>query len=960
MSPERHRQRSLAELAVLATLLIGAVLVLDWTGWTWRLDNLVYDQLLNLAPAPASDDIVIVAIDEESLSALGRWPWPRRLHAEGIEALEEAGAKGVGLNIILAEPDFRDPEGDAMLAAKIASYGRVVLPVLPEATATAGPLRETEPIPILAASAAGLGHVDLEIEPDGVVRHVFLRGGLDAPRWQHFALALQQVVETGSARQASATPSKGTGAWVRSVRVGIPFAGPPGHFKRYSYIDLLRRDVGEDELRGRVVLIGVTAAGLGHPVQTPQTGKKQGMPGVEIVANVLAAARAGYFIEPFPNSWRILLGAALAVLPALFFPLVPTYRVFPVAVVLVILPVLIAAFLLVEVRLWYEPMATVVVLAASYPLWSWRALQRLAASLDAERSRAELTLQTLTEAVVIADGDGTVGYINPAAEQLTGWNAEDARGRRCEEVLDLFDEKHGTAIQPFRRAAGADQSVDTLPKYWQLTTREGHDRRVRGSIAPMANADSPAGAVITFADVTEERRLAQQIEYQATHDPLTGLPNRALLGDRLQQALARAERSGTHVAMLFADLDDFKRVNDGLGHAAGDALLREVGNRFKEHVRGEDSVARLGGDEFVVVIEHLEDEEEVTTVARKLIECVAAPFKVQDHETVMSASIGICFYPRDGGDIETLLRQADIAMYRAKEQGGNGFQYFRPEMNLQAQTRFTLENDLQRALALDQLRLHYQPVVSLGSGRIVGAEALLRWQHPSRGLVPPGEFIPIAERTGLIIPIGTWVLQTACDTLQRWRRISGAQLRMAVNLSPRQFQEPGLAETVAAALRHSGLPPDLLEVEITEDLLMSDIQGATTTLEALADMGVEVAIDDFGIGYSSLGYLKRFPVDRLKIDRVFVHDILEDADGAAIARAIVALGQSLRLNLTAEGIEAEEQVDFFRELGVKEAQGFLFHRPLNVDAFEALLESRDRSASDQPQSTNISDTGIPQ
>ncbi len=934
-----HGHRSGAELTILTTLLVAAAIALDWSGSAWRLDNLVYDELAQLNTQPSDDDIVIVAIDEASLTALGRWPWPRRLHAEAIEILDQSGAKAVGMDLILAEPDFQDPEGDDLLAARMRAYGRVVLPVLPEATAAMGPLRETQPIPVLAASAAALGHVDQEIEPDGIVRYAFLKGGLGAPRWPHFAVAVQRIAEAGSGDLTSTKPTEGGGAWVRSDRVGIPFAGPPGHFTRISYIDVLRGELDEDALRGRIVLIGVTAAGLGHPVPTPQSGEREGMPGVEVIANVLAAERSGQFINTLPASLGLPLSGAIAMLPALLFPLLPTQRVLPVAFGLLAVPLAISALLLWGAHLWFAPMSAFAVLAASYPLWSWRALHRLAASLARERSQAVVTLQTLNEAVVIADDDGVVKYLNPAAEQLTNWDAKTAHGRPWQEVLDLIDERDGTPIRTLFRGKHSHQAASDLPKYSYLTTRNGIGRRVRGSVANMASNESPRGTVLTFTDVTEERRLVQHIEYQATHDPLTGLPNRALVKDRLRQALARAERGKTSVALLFADLDDFKRINDSLGHAAGDALLHDVGMRFQSALREEDSVARIGGDEFVFVIERLGHEEEVTDVALKLIGCLAAPFSVEKHETIVSVSIGVCVYPRDGADAETLLRHADMAMYRAKEQGGNGFRYFRPAMNVQAQVRFTLGNDLQRALPLDQLRLHYQPIIGLESGRIVGAEALLRWEHPSRGLLPPAEFIPIAEHSGLIVPIGAWVLRTACSTLQRWRQTSKETLRMAVNLSPRQFHEPGLAERLEAILRDTGLPPGLLEIEITEDLLMSDIEPAKRNLQKMADMGVAIAIDDFGVGYSSLGYLRRFPVDRLKIDRAFVHDILNNADGAAIVRAIAALGQSLRLQLTAEGIELPAQVDFFRELGVAEAQGFLFHRPVDRAAFEMLLAS---------------------
>jgi diguanylate cyclase (GGDEF)-like protein len=431
--------------------------------------------------------------------------------------------------------------------------------------------------------------------------------------------------------------------------------------------------------------------------------------------------------------------------------------------------------------------------------------------------------------------------------------------------------------------------------------------------------------------------MAQQMEFQANHDPLTQLPNRTLLQDRLGHALARAQRSHRQLAVLFIDLDHFKRINDSLGHAAGDSLLRVVAERLQTCVREEDTVARLGGDEFVILLEELPHGELATRVARQVIQALSPPFRVAGHEFFITSSIGISVFPKDGEDAQTLLKQADTAMYRAKEQGRNTFQFYTAALNVAILARLNLEHDLRYALERAELRLHYQPQVDLACHRVIGVEALLRWQHPQRGLVSPSEFIPLAEDTGLILPIGEWVLRTACAQGKAWQDQGLGPLRVAVNLSARQFLQLELPAVVAETLQESGLPAACLELEITESLLMHDLDGAIGTLRGLKAMGVQLALDDFGTGYSSLSYLKRFPLDRLKIDRSFVGDITSAADEAAIALAVIALAHSMRLQVLAEGVETATQLAVLQSGGCQQMQGFYFSRPLPVEAITLLL-----------------------
>lgn len=450
-------------------------------------------------------------------------------------------------------------------------------------------------------------------------------------------------------------------------------------------------------------------------------------------------------------------------------------------------------------------------------------------------------------------------------------------------------------------------------------------------------ADNLAYGIAALRADAARRRYAQQLEYHAGHDILTGLPNRALLQDRLKQAIAYAARYAYPVWVLFLDLDGFKYVNDSLGHKAGDHVLEMVATRLQASVRESDTVARLGGDEFVLVLPERIDERLATGIVQHIIESVATPLTTEGHEFFLGSSIGVAVYPGDGEDPETLIKNADIAMYRAKETGGNNFQFYTPAMNDRLLERLQIESDLRNALERGEFVLHYQPQVDVDCGRIVGMEALIRWNHPKLGLLSPQRFVGLAEETGLIIPIGDWVLRTACAQTAAWREAGLGELRIAVNLSVRQFGQHDLARSVATTLHKTGLPPHLLKLELTESLVMSDIEHAAVVLAELKALGVLVALDDFGTGHSSLLYLKRLPIDTLKIDQCFVRDITHVPDDAAIVVSIISLAHNLRRHVIAEGVETREQLDYLRQHGCREMQGYYFSRPVPASEFQQLL-----------------------
>lgn len=433
-------------------------------------------------------------------------------------------------------------------------------------------------------------------------------------------------------------------------------------------------------------------------------------------------------------------------------------------------------------------------------------------------------------------------------------------------------------------------------------------------------------------------QASEQIEHLAYHDSLTGLPNRAMFLDRLIMALSRAGRKHLRIAVLFVDLDRFKEINDSLGHTIGDQLLKLVAERLRMTTREVDSLARFGGDEFTLMLDDIDEVDDATHVAQKVIEALRVPFNVQGHELFVSASIGLSFYPDDGLDADTLVRNADTAMYRAKEQGRDGYQLYAAAMNVVALERLALEQMLRKALANDELTVHYQPLVHIEEGHTVfGVEALLRWRHPELGMVAPAHFISAAENSGLIIPIGAWVLKEACRQAQSWTRSLGLPLIVSVNLSARQFQQPNLVDEVKDALRESNLHASQLELEITESSAMQNAENTVRTLRELKRIGVRISMDDFGTGYSSLSYLKRFPIDTLKLDQSFVRDIVTDSDDGAIATAVLAMGHSLSLDVIAEGVEKEDQLTFLRSRGCRRFQGFLFSAPLPPEELLAFL-----------------------
>ncbi|HZX25555.1 MAG TPA: EAL domain-containing protein [Telluria sp.] len=542
-----------------------------------------------------------------------------------------------------------------------------------------------------------------------------------------------------------------------------------------------------------------------------------------------------------------------------------------------------------------------------------------------------------------AGGGHLVDYVNPAFTQVTGYAAHEIIGQDPR-LLQAGDDDQ-PALAELRAALDEQRPATVVLRNYR---KDGSLFWNEVRVAPVRTGSAVTHWVGVMNDITANRRYQSELEYQANHDALTGLPNRNLFHDRLEQAIAFAQRYGHALWVVFVDLDNFKIINDTLGHGVGDQLLQTVAQRLSARLRASDTVARLGGDEFMLLMLDHQEPHLAPNALDELLAAVATPVRLGSQEVALTCSVGASIYPRDGTTAAELLRQADLAMYRAKAAGRNQRLFYAPEMEAELTERALIERHLRFALQRGELALHYQPRVDLENGRVTGVEALARWLHPDLGLVAPARFIPVAEETGLIEDIGNWVLREACLQNCRWRALGLPDMHVAVNVSARQFARADFARGVLAVLEETGLPPHLLELEITESLMMHDVGRAVQTLAALKKVGVKLSIDDFGTGYSSLAYLRHFPLDFLKIDQSFVAAMLSDPSGAAIVRAIITLGHSLGFAIIAEGVETEEQRAHLRAGGCNEMQGYLFSRPVPADDITELLSAGRPLAHDEP------------
>ncbi len=553
-----------------------------------------------------------------------------------------------------------------------------------------------------------------------------------------------------------------------------------------------------------------------------------------------------------------------------------------------------------------------------------------------------ITLSSIGEAVITTDENGTVTFSNYEIQKLLGLSEDEISGMKLDKLLSGLVDENGNVFKiPIKDVVNLGVLMN-LGTNISLMTRHGK-KLVSGAAAPIRNnSGAIIGTVIALKDITEIKKKEEILYNMEYYDSLTGLPNRSLFTDRLKMALAQSKRNNEMCALIILDLDNFKAINDTLGHSVGDMLLKQVAEKIKGYLREVDTVARIGGDEFIIIQPQIKDISDATRAADRILRKFQQPWILEGKEYYITASMGIGIYPNDGEDQQTIFKNADTALYRAKELGRNNYQLYTESMNQKVFQRLDIENSLRRAVEREEFVLFYQPQIDIRNGKIVGFEALLRWYHPDYGLVPPMEFIPIAEESGIIVSIGEWVLKTACMQNKKWIDSGLEPHLIAVNLSARQFQQNNVVEMIDRIRCEAGLGPELLELEITESTAMQDLDLTIDVVNQLRKKGIRVSLDDFGIGYSSLNYLKQLPIDTLKIDKSFVRDITANSKEEAIAKSVISLAHKLNLTVVAEGVETKEQLLFLKEEGCDKVQGYLFSKPLPAEEIEKMLREKER------------------
>ena len=901
----------------------------SYFGILQPLDRAIYDLAIRGMQRAPDPTVAIVVVDDDALAVFGRWPWPRRIHAELVRKLTAAGARGIGMDILFAEADEGDPDGDRMLARAIQESGRVVLPVFPAPDGNSGRLRESLPL-LPLRSGASLGHVDVELDPDGMVRGLYLLAGLGRPRWPAFSLALlQQDPPPGwhlpAAQRNPEREPAGTGVWVRDRRVLIPYTGPQGHYPLLSYVDVLDRPAGSLGLQDKWVLVGVVATGIGDSLPVPATGGHRLMSGIEFNANVLDALLNDRMMRPLGPLWSALLTGLLVLSPA-----VAARRWHHGALawsLFLLLTLAIDVTLLAGAGLWYPPASALLATTLGLLLWHWLhtggRLRRV--ELESEVVRASLT--DLDSGLISTDAAGCVEYLNPAAERLLGRPLVQLRGRPVTEMLVCEALSTGAPLPVETKPEGEQVRCRLVgsgvadPCLW-LTMRAIRDKTGRVH-----------GRILTLRDrATGEQGGGGAVQI----DPVTGLPGRSLMMIQLKQVLSRAARSGGEVALLYIRLDRFRRISAGMGFQALERLLEEVAFRLRNTVRESDVVARHGSDEFTVLLDAADTSAQAATrVGRKLLEELTRPYFIDGQRVQLLVYIGVCAYPHDGRDAEELLQNACSAVNHTS--GRSGLHFFSRSRQRRTEQQQRLESDLAGALERGELELRFQPQIDIASSRMVAAEVLLRWRRNGRDLVSPMEFIPIAEECGLIQDIGLWVFEQACRHLTTWEGKGLWLPRLAINVSPVQL-EGELTQMLAQVMERHGVDPSRLELELTEGAIIQAMESAVRALSAFQKLGGSVAVDDFGTGYSTFSYLRQLPIDRIKIDKSFIHDMTLEQDDDIIILSIISMAKGLDLEVVAEGVERSEQLALLRAHGCHLAQGYLLSPPLPPERFSALLQ----------------------
>ncbi|UCH74112.1 MAG: EAL domain-containing protein [Rhodospirillales bacterium] len=897
----------------LAALLLSATVFL--MGGFDPLERALVDLRFELTGRDASGELVIVAIDPESLRQLSVWPWPRTHHAAVVDRLVEAGAARIALDIDFSSAS--DPAADAALADALAGApGRVILPVFRQNVAPADGRSEvvhTAPLPSLRRHAR-LASVSAVPDADGLIRRHSMNDF-----WR------ERLVPT--------MPGALTGWTSASAEIfHIDYGIRPESIPMVSYVDVMRGRIDPNQIRGKAVIVGATAVELGDVYAVPLYKALPG-PVVQALAyESLVQERTLYRVA----EWVVLFGAALVAIG--FGRRFQAWSWRRGAIVLLAFTVSLFALALgaqavFPVLLELTPCAAVAIMLYGTALVRRIDRQELVLTLRGNRMRRNNALmrsvvENSSEAILTISDGLIIELVNPAAARMFGEEASELTGRELDVILPAV--KNRETLDAWHD--NAEPGIEL-----QAIARDGTGFEIEAMVDKMS-LDGTCHYILVARDITERKAQQNLLEYLALHDPLTSLPNRTLLMDRLDHAIAASKRSGSQLALLILDLDRFKEINDTLGHGVGDSLLIAVGQTLGAPLRASDTVARLGGDEFAILLPAVSGLEVARDVAERIAVATSQPFQVEDLTLEVGVSIGAALYPDHGDSAAELMRAADVAMYVAKRDATT-IAIYDEDRDHNSVRNLSLGGELRRAMDEDELVLFYQPQIELAGGRLSSAEVLIRWDHPRYGLVPPVEFITLAEQSGLIGPLTRWILRSALAHLGAWQS-EGYEIGLAVNLSPRNLLEEDLASSVEELLEVHSIKADTLTLEITEDAIMTDPERALGVIGKLRARGVRIAIDDFGTGHSSLAYLTTLPVDELKIDKSFVLNMGDRGTDALIVRSMIELAHDLDLSVVAEGIEDESVLDSLRELDCDVGQGYHIGRPMRREAFDRWMRAQ--------------------
>jgi diguanylate cyclase (GGDEF)-like protein/PAS domain S-box-containing protein len=937
-----RRQKDWGLRLVLGAVLLLLTLVSTRQGWFSGLDSTIYDNLVRQLDTPVAENILVVAIDAKSLSSLGRWPFPRNLHAELLNRISQGQPLVVAVDINFAEPDQLHPQNDAMLVEATRENGRVVFPVVLEQYSKGAELRESLPFPDLRQAAAALGHVHVELEADGIARSAFLMAGLDRPVWPALSLAMARVA--GDWPRSRGFPDSARTAvyrdlspyaWRNHRQVLVPFPTGGQGIDTVSYVDVLNGTVSSERFWNRYVLVGATAPGLGDNIPTPVSAYGRPVSGVEFNAWVLNGLLQNRLIVPVSRNWQYIFNALLVVLMLLLYR--PRGWGWVYGIILLLIVVLTADYLLLAaLRYWYPPAVMLVSIVLFFLVANGHLLRKLLRVLFEERRLSQTALTAIGEAVVHLDGRGHIVKFNPMAEKFSGMDAGDAGGKPVDDVFHF----RSSSGQPFLLHDRLQGQLQDFNQILLLGGADGTEYRVNMVLNKVSREGrNNQTTVMVLTDVSKEHALASEVSHRETHSILTDLPNQTLMAKRLAGAMQRAGRNQGKVAVVYLDIDHFSKINEVRGIDIGNRLLQAIAGKLKGFLGGQVVVGHVGGDEFLLVLEQQRLDRSMDDMVGLIFALFARPLVVDDRGGMrVSVTLGVSIYPEHGDVPELLIGRASAAMHYGKGEGGGQIVYYEPGMQDRATRVLELESYLHQALNSGQFEVFYQPLIEAPSLKVVGVEALARLRDAGGHYIPPEEFIEVAERIGLITEMGYQQLSRACGQLQEWRT-RGFPLRLSYNFSPRQMSSFGLVKKIENIIRLTGFAPEFLDFEITENVLLSSDPMVEQVLDQIHAMGIGITIDDFGTGYSAMSYLTRFHFDRLKIDRSFVNELNRQEGSSAITSAIITMAHDLGMAVVAEGVETHEQYELLLAQGCDEMQGYYLGKPMPAKEFQEYLLS---------------------